>query len=55
MKTNLLDFTLPQLTDHFAAMGEKMFGHLDADGNGSLEKTELARGKMRHEKGARER
>ncbi len=25
MKTNLLDFTLPQLTDHFAAMGEKPF------------------------------
>ena len=25
MKTNLLDFTLPQITDHFAAMGEKPF------------------------------
>ncbi|AQR64241.1 23S rRNA (adenine(2503)-C(2))-methyltransferase [Aquaspirillum sp. LM1] len=25
MKTNLLDFTLPQLTDHFAEMGEKPF------------------------------
>ena len=24
-ETNLLDFTLPQLTDHFAAMGEKPF------------------------------
>ena len=26
MKTNLLDFNLSQLTDHFAAMGEKHFG-----------------------------
>jgi len=25
MKTNLLDFNLPQLTEHFAAMGEKPF------------------------------
>ena len=25
MKTNLLDFTLPALTEHFAAMGEKPF------------------------------
>ncbi len=25
LKTNLLDFTLPQLTDHFAEMGEKPF------------------------------
>ena len=25
MKPNLLDFNLPQLTDHFAAMGEKPF------------------------------
>jgi 23S rRNA (adenine2503-C2)-methyltransferase len=25
MKTNLLDFNLDQLTEHFAAMGEKPF------------------------------